>query len=42
LGVKAIGEFSDSFGMTASLPAAFFDNNVAKQVALSFGIYKKF
>ena len=42
LGVKAIGEFSDSFGMTASLPAAFFGNNVAKQVALSFGIYKKF
>ena len=42
LGVKAIGEFSDNFGVTASLPAAFFGNNVAKQVALSFGIYKKF
>jgi hypothetical protein len=42
VGVKAIGEFSDNFGMTASLPAAFFGNNVAKQVALSFGIYKKF
>lgn len=42
VGVKAIGEFSDNFGMTASLPAAFFGNNVAKQVALSVGIYKKF
>lgn len=42
LGVKAIGEFSDNFGVTASLPAAFFGNNVAKQVALSFGVYKKF
>ena len=42
VGVKAIGEFSDNFGMTASLPAAFFGNNVAKQLALSVGIYKKF
>ncbi|MEO9572101.1 MAG: hypothetical protein ABJH82_14525 [Polaribacter sp.] len=42
VGVKAIGEFSDNFGMTASLPAAFFGNNVAKQVALSVGVYKKF
>ena len=42
VGVKAIGEFSDNFGVTASLPAAFFGNNVAKQVALSVGIYKKF
>ncbi|PQJ68734.1 hypothetical protein [Polaribacter butkevichii] len=42
VGVKAIGEFSDNFGVTASLPAAFFGNNVAKQVALSLGIYKKF
>ncbi|MEE9408876.1 MAG: hypothetical protein V3V28_12465 [Polaribacter sp.] len=42
VGIKAIGEFSDNFGMTASLPAAFFGNNVAKQVALSVGIYKKF
>ena len=42
IGVKAIGEFSDNFGITASLPAAFFGNNVAKQVALSIGIYKKF
>jgi hypothetical protein len=42
IGVKAIVEFSDKFGITASLPAAFFGNNVAKQVALSIGIYKKF
>jgi hypothetical protein len=42
IGIKAIGEFSGNFGVTASLPAAFFGNNVAKQVALSFGIYKKF
>jgi len=42
VGVKTIKEFTDSFGITASLPAAFFGNNVAKQVALSFGIYKKF
>ncbi len=42
VGVKAIGEFSNNFGVTASLPAAFFGNNVAKQIALSFGIYKKF
>lgn len=42
VGIKAIGEFSDNFGITESLPAAFFGNNVAKQVALSFGIYSKF
>ncbi|WP_158839739.1 hypothetical protein [Polaribacter sp. L3A8] len=42
VGVKAIGEFSDNFGVTASLPAAFYGNNVAKQVALTLGVYKKF
>ncbi|WP_405610427.1 hypothetical protein [Polaribacter sp. Asnod1-A03] len=42
VGVKAIGELKNDFGLTASLPAAFFGNNVAKQVALSVGIYKKF
>ena len=42
VGVKAIGEFFDNFGITASLPAALFGNNVAKQVALSFGVYGKF
>lgn len=42
VGIKAIGEFSNNFGVTASLPAAFFGNNVAKQVAFSVGVYKKF
>jgi hypothetical protein len=42
IGIKAIGEFTDNFGITASIPAAFFGNNVAQQIALSFGIYKKF
>jgi hypothetical protein len=42
VGVKAIGEFSDNFGITASIPSAVFGNNVAKQVALSFGLYHKF
>ncbi|MCI2229443.1 hypothetical protein MC378_09720 [Polaribacter sp. MSW13] len=42
IGIKTIGEISNNFGITASLPAAFFGNNVAKQVALSVGIYKKF
>lgn len=42
VGLKAIGELSDNFGVTASLPAAFFGNNVAKQLAFSFGVYKKF
>lgn len=42
VGAKVIGEFSNNFGITASLPAAFYGNNVAQQIALSFGIYKKF
>ncbi|WP_405563942.1 hypothetical protein [Polaribacter sp. Asnod6-C07] len=42
VGVKAIREFTKDFGVTASLPAAFFGNNVAKQVALTVGVYKKF
>lgn len=42
LGIKAIGEFTQNFGVTASLPAAFFGNNVAKQIAFTFGIYHKF
>lgn len=42
VGLKAIGEFSNNFGITASLPAAFFGNNVPKKLALSVGIYKKF
>lgn len=42
VGLKAIGEFSNNFGITASIPAAFFGNNVAQQVALSLGLYHKF
>ena len=42
VGIKAIGEFSDNFGVVASLPAAFFGNNVAQQIALSVGLYHKF
>lgn len=42
IGIKAIGEFSKNFGIIASVPSAFFGNNVAKQVALTLGIYKKF
>jgi hypothetical protein len=42
LGVKAIGRLSDNFRNTASFPAALFRNNVAKQIALSFGIYRTF
>jgi hypothetical protein len=42
VGVKVIGELSNNFGITASLPAAFFGNNVAQQLAFSVGIYRKF
>jgi len=42
VGVKAIGEIANNLGITASLPAAFYGNNVAKQVALTISIYKKF
>ncbi len=41
-GLKGIGEFSDSFGITAGFGGAFFGNNVAKQAALTFGLYHKF
>lgn len=41
-GVKGIGEFSDNFGITAGFGGAFFGNNVAKQAALTFGLYHKF
>lgn len=41
-GFKGIGEFSDSFGVTAGFGGAFFGNNVAKQAALTFGLYRKF
>ncbi len=41
-GLKGIGKFSDKFGVTAGFGGAFFGNNVAKQVALTFGVYHKF
>jgi hypothetical protein len=41
-GFKGIGEFTDKFGVTAGFGGAFFGNNVAKQAALTFGIYRKF
>lgn len=41
-GLKAIGEFSNNFGLTAGYGGAFFGNNVAKQAALTFGLYHKF
>ena len=42
IGVKTIAEFTNNLGITASLPAAFFGNNVAQQIAFSFGVYQKF
>ncbi|WP_397444874.1 hypothetical protein [Polaribacter sp. R77954] len=41
-GLKGIGEIKNNFGITASFGGAFFGNNVAKQAALTFGIYHKF
>jgi hypothetical protein len=41
-GLKAIAEFTNTFGVTAGFGSAFFGNNVAKQAALTFGIYHKF
>lgn len=41
-GLKAIGEITDSFGVNVGFGGAFFGNNVAKQVALNFGVYQKF
>jgi hypothetical protein len=41
-GLKGIGEFTEKFGITAGFGGAFFGNNVAKQVALNFGLYHKF
>lgn len=41
LGVKLIGEVSNNFGFTASLPSAFFGNNVPKQLAITTGLYYK-
>jgi hypothetical protein len=41
-GFKGIGEFTDTFGITAGFGGAFFGNNVAKQAAMTFGLYHKF
>lgn len=41
-GFKGIGEFTDNFGVTAGFGGAFFGNNVAKQAAVTFGLYRKF
>ncbi len=41
-GFKGIAEFTENFGATAGFGGAFFGNNVAKQVALTFGVYHKF
>lgn len=42
VGLKVIGEFSNNFGVTAGIPAAFFGNNLPKKLALTIGVYKKF
>lgn len=41
-GAKFIGEFSENFGITGGFGGAFFGKNVAKQAALTFGLYHKF
>lgn len=41
-GLKAIGEFTDNFGITAGYGGAFFGNNVARRAAITFGLYHKF
>lgn len=41
-GLKAIGEITNNFGITAGYGGAFSGNNVAKQAALTFGLYQKF
>ena len=40
--IKAIGELTKNFGLTAGIGGAFSGNNVAKQGAFNFGIYHKF
>lgn len=42
VGLKAIGEFNKSFGGVLSFGGAFSGNNVAKQAALTIGVYHKF
>ena len=38
-GVKGILKFTDQFRVTNGFGSAFFGNNVAKQVALTYGVY---
>lgn len=42
VGLKAIGELNKSFGGVLSFGGAFSGNNVAKQAALTVGVYHKF
>jgi hypothetical protein len=41
-GLKAVGEINKSFGGILSFGGAFSGNNVAKQAAISVGLYKRF
>lgn len=41
-GLKAILEITKRTGITTSFGGAFFGNNVAKKVALNFGLFQKF
>jgi len=41
-GLKAIGEINNSLGGILTFGGAFSGNNVAKQAALTFGLYKRF
>lgn len=41
-GLKAVGEINKSFGGILSFGGAFSGNNVAKQAAITVGLYKRF
>jgi hypothetical protein len=41
-GLKSIYLISENFGATAGFGGAFYGNNVAKRIALNFGLYHKF
>ena len=41
-GLKGIYEFNTNFGINTGFGGAFFGNNVAKQAAFTFGVYRKF
>jgi hypothetical protein len=41
-GIKAIGELTEKFGLTAGIGGAFSGNNVAKKGVLNFGLYHRF